>query len=95
MALVCPALLGTRRQRRYAAIPPADSVYGAGATALWWVPVGGQPVRSGQVEADFFGLPTFSADGEWISDAAPLRTGSDGDHTDAGAQRRDRGLPPI
>jgi hypothetical protein len=51
----------------YVAIPPADLVYGAGATALWWVPVGGQPVRRGQVEADFFGLPTFSADGEWIS----------------------------
>jgi hypothetical protein len=50
-----------------AAIPAPDLVYGEGPTALWWIPVMGDPVQSGTVDADFFGLPSFSADGAWIA----------------------------
>jgi len=49
------------------AVPPADLLYEGGDTALWWLPLNGQAAQIGQVDADFFGLPTFSADGEWIS----------------------------
>ncbi len=52
------------------AIPPADLMYGeehARQTALWWVPMTGEAVQTGEVEADFFGLPVFSADGAWIT----------------------------
>lgn len=53
----------------YAAIPPADLIYGAPGqlTALWWLPVSGDAARIGQAAADFFGLPVFSADGQWIA----------------------------
>jgi hypothetical protein len=50
-----------------AAIPTPDLVYGEGQTALWWVPVAGDPVQSGTADADYFGLPEFSADGMWIA----------------------------
>jgi hypothetical protein len=50
-----------------AAIPTPDLVYGEGQTALWSVPVVGKPVQSGPADADFFGLPEFSADGAWIA----------------------------
>ncbi|MBN1201067.1 MAG: PD40 domain-containing protein [Anaerolineae bacterium] len=53
-----------------AAIPPPDLVYGgAGAsqTALWWLPVDSEPVQIGTADADFFGLPVFSANGAWIA----------------------------
>ncbi len=51
------------------ALPPADLVYGATdkKTVLALIPVEGAPEIAGQVEADFFGLPEFSADGEWIA----------------------------
>ena len=55
------------------AIPPPDLVYGGVdlATALWWLPVDSNAVerdavQRGQVNADYFGLPTFSADGQWL-----------------------------
>jgi hypothetical protein len=53
----------------YVAIPPVDLVYGEGdtLTALWWVPVEGDAGQIGTVEADFFGLPTFSPDGLWVT----------------------------
>ncbi|MBN1965035.1 MAG: hypothetical protein JW910_10325 [Anaerolineae bacterium] len=52
-----------------AAIPPVDLVYGGAGldTALWWLPVDGEAAQIGQTAADFFGLPTFSAEGEWIA----------------------------
>ncbi|MBN2304028.1 MAG: hypothetical protein JXQ72_06115 [Anaerolineae bacterium] len=55
-----------------AAVPPPDLVYGAADefTALWWLPVvpeTGPAVQVGQVAADFFGLPVFSASGDWIA----------------------------
>jgi len=49
------------------AIPEPDLVYGTGTTALWSLPVEGEPQQLGMVEADFFGLPTFSADGAWVT----------------------------
>lgn len=49
------------------AIPEPDLVYGTGTTALWSLPVEGEPQQLGTVDADFFGLPTFSADGAWIT----------------------------
>ena len=51
------------------AIPPPELVYGDddGLTALWWLPVSGEAQQVGQVEADFFGLPVFSADGAWTT----------------------------
>jgi len=52
------------------AVPPPDLVYGGGddvLTTLWWLPVSGAAQPVGQVEADFFGLPVFSADGAWIA----------------------------
>ncbi|HEX3054326.1 MAG TPA: hypothetical protein VHP83_26960 [Aggregatilineaceae bacterium] len=51
------------------ALPPADLVYGATdkKTVLALIPVEGAPAIEGQVEADFFGLPEFSADGEWVA----------------------------
>jgi hypothetical protein len=54
----------------HVAIPPADLIYGSGdglMTALWWLPVAGDAIQTGQVDADFFGLPVFSADGAWIT----------------------------
>ena len=50
-----------------AALPAPDLIYGDGQTALWWIPVSGDPVQTGTADADFFGLPTFSADGAWIA----------------------------
>ncbi len=51
-----------------AAIPDPDLVYGEGQTALWALPVmAGEAVQIGAVDADFFGLPVFSADGAWIT----------------------------
>lgn len=59
------------------AIPPRDLVYGSGPeTALWWLPVGGHPEQIGAVDADFFTLPAFSADGSWIV-YAPRRAAPD------------------
>ncbi|RPI92329.1 MAG: hypothetical protein EHM39_13710, partial [Chloroflexi bacterium] len=49
------------------AIPVPDLVYGDGKTALWSLLSDGDPVRLGTVDADFFGLPVFSADGNWIT----------------------------
>ncbi|MBN1563033.1 MAG: PD40 domain-containing protein [Anaerolineae bacterium] len=53
------------------AIPPVDLVYGTAdqgtQTALWWLPVEGAAIQTGAVDADYFSLPTFSADGEWIT----------------------------
>jgi hypothetical protein len=53
----------------HVAIPPADLVYGGNGpmTALWWLPVAEDAIQMGQVDADFFGLPAFSADGAWIA----------------------------
>jgi hypothetical protein len=54
----------------HVAIPPAKLVYGGGngsMTALWWLLVAGDAIQTGQVDADFFGLPAFSADGAWIA----------------------------
>jgi len=54
----------------WVAIPPAELVYGGGdgvMTALWWLPLAGDEIQTGQVDADFFGLPAFSADGAWIA----------------------------
>jgi hypothetical protein len=53
----------------HVAIPPAELVYGGNGlmTALWWLPVAGDAVQTGQVDADFFGPPAFSADGAWIA----------------------------
>jgi hypothetical protein len=54
----------------HVAIPPTELVYGSGVgsmTALWWLPVEGNSIQMGQVDADFFGLPAFSADGAWIA----------------------------
>jgi dipeptidyl aminopeptidase/acylaminoacyl peptidase len=53
-----------------AALPPADLVYGGGddpATTLWSIPVDGDAQPTGRVEADFFGLPVFSADGAYVA----------------------------
>jgi len=53
----------------WVAIPPAELVYGGSdsvMTALWRLPVAGDAIQTGQVDADFFGLPAFSADGAWI-----------------------------
>lgn len=51
-----------------AAIPPPDLIYGdAGGTVLWALPVEGAAAELGRVDADFFGLPVFSADGAWIA----------------------------
>ena len=52
------------------AIPPPDLVYGgeqAIQTALWWFPTADAAAQTGAVDADFFGLPVFSPDGEWIA----------------------------
>lgn len=54
------------------AIPDSDLVYGGEVadTALWSVPIVTDltpPTQIGTVEADFFGLPRFSADGAWIT----------------------------
>ena len=52
------------------AVPPADLVYGGGddpATTLWQIPLDGTPQQLGKVEADFFGLPVFSADGQHVA----------------------------
>ncbi|MBN1681661.1 MAG: PD40 domain-containing protein [Anaerolineae bacterium] len=63
------------------AIPPADLLYGGDETLtrVWRLPVDGEAVLSGTVEADFFGLPAASPDGEWIvyveRRAAPQDTG--------------------
>ncbi len=53
--------------RIYTAIPAADLVYGEGPTVLWSLPVDGAAEQFGTVDADYFGLPTFSADGAWIT----------------------------
>ncbi len=52
------------------AVPPADLVYGGEgdlATALWSIPLDGEARQIGQIEADFFGLPMFSADGAHVA----------------------------
>lgn len=51
------------------AIPPADLVYGnvQEETVLWALPVEGEAAQIGTADADFFGLPRFSADGAWIT----------------------------
>ncbi|MCD4687229.1 MAG: hypothetical protein K8S97_14975 [Anaerolineae bacterium] len=51
------------------AIPTSDLVYGDGAaeTVLWTLPVDGEAGQIGTADADFFGLPRFSADGAWIT----------------------------
>ena len=52
-----------------AAIPRPDLLYEpySPSTTLWWVPVAGTAEPVGGVDADFFGLPQFSADGAWIA----------------------------
>ncbi len=50
-----------------AAIPVPNLIYGDGETALWQLLSDSAPVQLGSIDADFFGLPVFSADGEWIA----------------------------
>ncbi len=51
------------------AIPLPDLLYGPSSpsTTVWWVPVTGTAQPVGGLDADFFGLPMFSADGAWIA----------------------------
>ena len=58
----------------WAAIPPVDLVYAHSTdqpTALWWVPLDGDPQPIGTIDAHFFGLPSFSADGSWLAAMQP------------------------
>lgn len=54
----------------YVAVPPANLVYAFGnpvpTTALWQVSVTGEAAQMGEVEADFFGTPQWSVDGEQL-----------------------------
>jgi Tol biopolymer transport system component len=76
------------------AVPPAALVYdGADSrTALWFLPVEGEPQRLGVVAADFFGLPVFSPDGSQIAYLAP-RSGNNPNRAQLVIARQDGSDP--